>query len=75
MIAMTTSSSRTTDSTGTTSSTRRSNGPVDTAAEQLTLLSASSLPVQFRLSKETRQRGLAHIAAIRQQLAHRGHAA
>jgi hypothetical protein len=37
--------------------------------EQLSLLSPSPLPVQFRLSLATRQRGLAHIAAIRQQLA------
>ncbi|HEY0520473.1 MAG TPA: hypothetical protein VGC84_13345 [Ilumatobacteraceae bacterium] len=29
----------------------------------------SDLPVQFRLDQQTRQRGLAHIAAIRRQLA------
>ena len=52
-----------------------------TAPQQLTLLSdspssttneelsASNAPAQFRLSKTTRQRGLAHVAEIRQQLA------
>ena len=52
-----------------------------TASQQLTLLSdsqsimatkelhVSNAPAQFRLSKTTRQRGLAHIAEIRQQLA------
>ncbi len=38
-------------------------------SEQLTLLAVSELPVQFRLDQRTRQRGLAHIAAIRSQLA------
>jgi hypothetical protein len=38
-------------------------------SEQLSLLSVSDLPVQFRLDQRTRQRGLAHIAAIRRQLA------
>ena len=38
-------------------------------SEQLTLLAVSELPIQFRLDQRTRQRGLAHIAAIRQQLA------
>jgi hypothetical protein len=38
-------------------------------SEQLTLLAVSELPVQFRLDQRTRQRGLAHIAAIRRQLA------
>lgn len=49
-----------------------------TAPQQLTLLSdsttnkelhESNAPSQFRLSKTTRQRGLAHIAEIRRQLA------
>jgi len=31
----------------------------------------ASLPLQFRLDQRTRQRGLAHIAAIRAQLAAR----
>jgi hypothetical protein len=38
-------------------------------SEQLTLLAVSELPLQFRLDQRTRERGLAHIAAIRRQLA------
>jgi hypothetical protein len=38
-------------------------------SEQLSLLAVSELPVQFRLDQRTRERGLAHIAAIRRQLA------
>jgi hypothetical protein len=41
------------------------------APQQLALLDASDLPLQFRLDQRTRQRGLAHIAAIRAQLAQR----
>jgi hypothetical protein len=41
-------------------------------SEQLTLLAVSELPLQFRLDQRTRQRGLAHIAAIRRQLAAKG---
>jgi hypothetical protein len=37
--------------------------------EQLTLLTVSEQPLQFRLDQRTRERGLAHIAAIRRQLA------
>ncbi|MFM8268527.1 MAG: hypothetical protein ACKOA2_10955 [Ilumatobacteraceae bacterium] len=40
----------------------------DEQPEQLTLLE-SSLPAQFRLDRRTRERGLAHVAAIRAQLA------
>lgn len=40
-----------------------------TTPEQLTLLPVSELPLQFRLDQRTRERGLAHIAAIRRQLA------
>ena len=49
-----------------------------TAPQQLTLLTESpatkelhesKAPTQFRLSKTTRQRGLTHVAEIRQQLA------
>jgi hypothetical protein len=53
-------------------------------AEQLTLLAISSptsvhidplpqpsLPLQFRLDRRTRERGLAHVAAIKAQLAAR----
>lgn len=39
------------------------------APEQLALLSPGDLPLQFRLDQRTRQTGLAHIAAIRAQLA------
>jgi hypothetical protein len=42
--------------------------PVD-SPQQLTLMPASELPVQFRLDRRTRERGLAHIAEIRRQLA------
>ena len=38
-------------------------------SEQLSLLAVSELPLQFRLDQRTRARGLAHIAAIRRQLA------
>jgi hypothetical protein len=41
------------------------------ASEQLTLLAVSELPLQFRLDQRTRERGLAHIAAIRRQMATR----
>ena len=41
----------------------------NTNSEQLTLLTVSELPLQFRLDQRTRERGLAHIAAIRRQLA------
>jgi len=51
-------------------------------AEQLTLLALTSLsvgddptspslPLQFRLDRRTRERGLAHVAAIKAQLAAR----
>jgi hypothetical protein len=39
------------------------------AAEQLTLLSAPPTPARFRLSKDTRERGLRHVAEIRSMLA------
>jgi hypothetical protein len=41
------------------------------AAEQLTLLSAPPTPARFRLSKDTRERGLRHVAEIRAMLAAR----
>jgi len=41
------------------------------APEQLALLSPGDLPLQFRLDQRTRQTGLAHIAAIKAQLAAR----
>ena len=37
--------------------------------EQLALLTVSDPPLQFRLDQRTRERGLAHVAAIRAQLA------
>jgi hypothetical protein len=46
--------------------TRTANHP---QPEQLSLLAPSDLPVQFRLDRKTRERGLAHIAQIRRQLA------
>ena len=39
--------------------------------EQLTLLPTPSAPARFRLSQETRERGLRHVAEIRQMLAAR----
>lgn len=39
------------------------------SVEQLSLLAAASTPARFRLSKETRERGLRHVAEIRQMLA------
>jgi hypothetical protein len=42
-----------------------------TAPRQLSLLPSPAVPVQFRLDAATRQRGLRHIAEIRQQLADR----
>jgi hypothetical protein len=38
------------------------------APEQLTLLPAADVPVQFRLDDATRRRGLRHIAEIRARL-------
>jgi len=52
--------------------------PSPQGPEQLELLSTRGLPLQFRLDQRTRQRGLAHIAAIKAQLAARaegGHTA
>lgn len=40
-------------------------------AQQLTLLPAPDVPLQFRLDEATRRRGLRHIAEIRLQLAAR----
>jgi len=41
------------------------------AAEQLTLLPEPTAPARFRLSRDTRERGLRHVAEIRQMLAER----
>jgi hypothetical protein len=54
--------------------TLRSTAPIDSdasAAEQLTLLPAARTPARFRLSKDTRERGLRHVAEIRSMLAAR----
>jgi hypothetical protein len=40
-------------------------------SEQLTLLPSSTVNARFALSKSTRERGLRHVAEIRQQLAER----
>ena len=40
-------------------------------AQQLTLLPAPDVPLQFRLDEATRRRGMRHIAEIRLQLAAR----
>jgi hypothetical protein len=42
-----------------------------TTTQQLTLLPAPDVPVQFRLDEATRRRGLRHVAEIRRQLAAR----
>ncbi len=42
-----------------------------TAPEQLALLAPPPLPVQFLLDQHTRQRGMAHVAAIKALLAAR----
>jgi hypothetical protein len=59
---MTTSTTIITTTT-TTSKVATSEGP-----EQLTLLPATDVPVQFRLDAETRRRGLRHVAEIRARL-------
>ena len=43
----------------------------DLPVEQLALLPVASTPARFLLSKETRERGLRHVAEIRQMLAAR----
>ena len=40
-------------------------------AEQLTLLPTATVPTRFLLSRETRERGLRHVAEIRRMLAER----
>ena len=40
-------------------------------SQQLTLLPAPDVPLQFRLDEATRRRGMRHIAEIRLQLASR----
>lgn len=43
----------------------------ESPAQQLTLLPASSVSARFQLSRATRERGLRHVAEIRQLLAER----
>jgi hypothetical protein len=62
-----------------TSAALRQRNPVVAAAveapiEQLTLLPTSNTPARFRLSRETRERGLRHVAEIRQMLTARAEA-
>jgi hypothetical protein len=57
----------TTDTPITTTSTA-SRPATSKGPEQLTLLPATDVPMQFRLDAETRRRGLRHIAEIRARL-------
>jgi hypothetical protein len=57
-----------TTSTTTPSTPTASNPAPSERAEQLTLLPATDVPMQFRLDAETRRRGLRHIAEIRARL-------
>ncbi|HSM66555.1 MAG TPA: hypothetical protein VK860_09645 [Ilumatobacteraceae bacterium] len=45
--------------------------PSDSPAEQLSLLPAAPVPARFQLSRDTRERGLRHVAEIRRMLAER----
>ena len=49
------------------STTRSATG--NASVEQLTLLPTTTTPARFRLSNDTRERGLRHVAEIRQRLA------
>lgn len=57
-----------------TSSLRRAMAEQPDAGEQLTLLPNDSVTARFRLSRETRERGLRHVAEIRRMLAERSDA-
>ncbi len=46
-------------------------GPHSPDVEQLTLLPQPQTPTRFLLSKDTRERGLRHVAEIRKMLASR----
>lgn len=52
----------------------RSVAAAGTPAEQLTLLPNTDVTPRFRLSQATRERGLRHVAEIRQMLAERAEA-
>ncbi len=56
--------------TNTSTLLRSTAGEVD-ATEQLTLLPNDSVTARFRLSRDTRERGLRHVAEIRRMLAER----
>lgn len=56
------------------STTVRDSSPATVGAEQLTLLpslASSAVSPRFRLSRDTRERGLRHVAEIRRMLADR----
>ncbi len=53
------------------SSPRRANA--ESSAEQLSLLPNDAVTARFRLSRDTRERGLRHVAEIRRMLAERAH--
>ncbi len=50
---------------------RPANGRAGSSTEQLTLLPSSEVSTRFLINKETHERGLRHIAEIRQILAGR----
>ncbi len=54
-----------------TSTTTPTTAPTRSNAEQLTLLPNDSVTPRFRLSRDTRERGLRHVAEIRRMLAER----
>ena len=45
------------------------NATTATEPEQLTLLTTSDVPLQFRIDERARRSGLAHVAALRAQVA------
>jgi hypothetical protein len=57
-----------------TSSLRRALAEQPEGVEQLSLLPNDSVTARFRLSRETRERGLRHVAEIRRMLAERSDA-
>jgi hypothetical protein len=57
--------------TSTTDNSTTNSTTASTAAQQLSLLPAADVPLQFRLDSATRRRGLRHVAEIRQLLAER----
>lgn len=55
----------------TTTASRRQISTDAEGSEQLTLLPNTAVTPRFRLSKDTRERGLRHVAEIRQMIADR----